>query len=380
MNRSTLYVAILCATFSGGAVTAGDLRRDGSFGFPQPQARVLCDEPGLRLSCWNDASHLYVQAVLWNDGDDAIGESADGRPIGDQGALRLDADADGKVTPQIDRDYYLNPWPSLPGLRYQIKLSASSSTGLMGDSKGRGAIRYLDAGDGKKVRVDSFVIPLAEIGRMPGQEVRIAYYGDSTHPQLTVNSVGYQGRGRYYPHNLPLDRFHTVTLTDRPAALDLAGVPDGRGDPCPLPRREVKAVPAVGAIPPEITAKDWLGTDGIPRLGDLRGKVVLVEFWATWCGPCVENIPHLNALHDANDAKGLRVVSLTDQSRQGIEPFLKRTPIKGIVGAGSESAAEYGVTAIPHTFLIGRDGKLLWHGNPSEGGLEKRVEEALARE
>ena len=86
-----------------------------------------------------------------------------------------------------------------------------------------------------------------------------------------------------------------------------------------------------------------------------------------------------HALHDANDARGFRVVSLTDQSCKGIEPFLQRTPIKGIVGAGSESAADYGVRAIPHTFLIGRDGKLLWQGNPSEGGLEERVEDALAR-
>ena len=47
-------------------------------------------------------------------------------------------------------------------------------------------------------------------------------------------------------------------------------------------------------------------------------------------------------------------------SRNGVEPFLKGTPIKGIVGVGSESASDYGVTAIPHTFLIGKDGKLLW--------------------
>jgi hypothetical protein len=51
-----------------------------------------------------------------------------------------------------------------------------------------------------------------------------------------------------------------------------------------------------------------------------------------------------------------------------------------MVGAGSESASDYGVTAIPHAFPIGKDGKLLWEGNPSEEGFEKRIEDALGRE
>jgi hypothetical protein len=115
-----------------------DLKREGAFGFPQPQAIVLCDEPELRVSSWNDTSHLYIQAILWKDGDDTIGESADGRPIGDWGVLSLDVDADGKATPQRDRDYNLNPWPSLPGLRYQVSVSEHAWTGLRGGLEGAG--------------------------------------------------------------------------------------------------------------------------------------------------------------------------------------------------------------------------------------------------
>jgi hypothetical protein len=64
----------------------------------------------------------------------------------------------------------------------------------------------------------------------------------------------------------------------------------------------------------------------------------------------------------------------------GVMLAWQHTPIKGIVGVGSESASDYGVTAIPHTFLIGRDGKLIWQGNPTEEGLEQRIADALGRE
>src|SRR4051794_30714268 len=103
MNLPLSILADLLVAAAGvtavGAEPPQDLKRDGAFGFPQPRSTVLCDEPELRVSCWNDAAHLYVQAILWKDGDDTIGESADGRPIGDWSVLSLDVDADGKVTP-----------------------------------------------------------------------------------------------------------------------------------------------------------------------------------------------------------------------------------------------------------------------------------------
>lgn len=365
-----------------GAAAAGtnrpDLRQEGAFGFPQREATVLCDTEALRLSAVSDGEHLFVQAVVWRDGDDTVGEAQDGRAIGDWSSLRVDADADGKATGQLDRDYSLNPWPVLPGLHYSVLFDDRGSSSLTADSKGRGAISYADVGEGRRVRVDSFLIPLAEIKRDAGQPVKLAYWGSSPTPKLVVNSVGFTRDKPYYAHSLPRESWHTLVLADRPLQIDVQAVPEGRGT-IALEAKEAKAAPETGAAPPEVTAGAWLNWTGKepPSLASLRGKVVVVEFWATWCGPCVEGIPHLNEVHDAFKGQGLVILSLTDQKQDHVEEFMTRKPMKFTVGVKSPTATEYGVTGIPHAFVIGRDGKLLWHGHPADNEFEETIRRAI---
>src|SRR5262245_6920754 len=209
----------LLAAVIGAMVAGADLKSDGAFGFPQKEAKVLCDTPELRVSAFSDAEYLYVQAVLWTDGDNTDGETDDGRAIGDWSSLMIDADADGKATGQVDRNYALNPWATSPGLHYSVVFDDRGTSGLTAASKGHGAGWYVTEGDGMRVRVDSYLIPLSELKRKPGEAVRFAYWGSSPHPDLTVNSVGFESKKKYYSHSLPRKDWHEFVLADRAAVV-----------------------------------------------------------------------------------------------------------------------------------------------------------------
>src|SRR5262249_44157714 len=138
--------------------------------------------------------------------------------------------------------YYLNPWPHKTGLFYGARLSGGAWTTLRQDLRSRGAIRYVAVEGGRKVRVDSMLIPLPGLGKKPGETLRLAYHGMSPHPRLIVTSVGYRPDAQekvYYAYNMPLEKYHTLTLAERFGGLDLKQVPDGRDDP-PLPRARAK--------------------------------------------------------------------------------------------------------------------------------------------
>ena len=104
------------------------------------------------------------------------------------------------------------------------------------------------------------------------------------------------------------------------------------------------------------------GLQGEVTLGSLRGKAVLVDFWASWCGPCRQSFPWMNGLQKRYGDKGLAIVAVNlDKDRELASHFLAEVPAAFTVAfdPSGKTAESYKVKAMPTTFLVSPDGKLL---------------------
>jgi len=99
---------------------------------------------------------------------------------------------------------------------------------------------------------------------------------------------------------------------------------------------------------------------------EYKGKVVLIDFWATWCGPCREELPNIKALYEKYHDKGFEVVGISiDQNRLAVEEYVDNFDVPWVTlhednGQGEQPTADYyGVFSIPTMILVGRDGKVV---------------------
>jgi len=112
-------------------------------------------------------------------------------------------------------------------------------------------------------------------------------------------------------------------------------------------------------LAPDFTLKTLDGQE--ISLYQLKGRVVLLDFWATWCGPCRESIPHLIQLYKTYRENGFEVIglSLDKGDADAVRSFAKSMDIPYPIAIASEEVVRnYRVTAIPTTFLIDREGKI----------------------
>ena len=115
--------------------------------------------------------------------------------------------------------------------------------------------------------------------------------------------------------------------------------------------------PLVGGPAPEITLKDLQGQE--MRLSDLRGKIVLLNFWATWCRPCKEEMPAMQASYDKLRGQGLVVLAVNEL--EDTEKFIEHVRKHGhtfpvVMDHDNVVANRYGVVGLPASFLVDRQG------------------------
>ena len=144
----------------------------------------------------------------------------------------------------------------------------------------------------------------------------------------------------------------------------------------------VSAAPAARKPAPDFTVKTLEGNS--LKLSSLKGKVVLLDFWATWCPPCRAEIPHFKELYSQYKGKGLEIIGLSiDQDGEAaVRPFAKENGINYPLAIGNQALTQVygGILGIPTTFLIDKQGKIAqkYIGYHEKEVFEKEIQALLA--
>ncbi len=124
--------------------------------------------------------------------------------------------------------------------------------------------------------------------------------------------------------------------------------------------------------------------EDVVALKQFRGRVVLIDFWASWCGPCRNPVGLLNHLHNGYGEKGLKILSINfGESREMAQRYVDANGIlyEALLDSKNTTLQAYGVRALPHFLLIGHDGIILWektgYVSADDEEIEREVKSAL---
>jgi cytochrome c biogenesis protein CcmG/thiol:disulfide interchange protein DsbE len=140
-----------------------------------------------------------------------------------------------------------------------------------------------------------------------------------------------------------------------------------------------KAPPGVSPDPPLAATFELPTSAGTVTLAGLRTQVVLVDFWASWCGPCRQSFPWLSTMSERYGGKGLVVVAINlDKDRDLAEKFLRELSPPFVVAFDPQgkTAEAFKVTAMPSSFLVSRSGRLVY----SHAGFDLRDTDAIEKQ
>jgi thiol-disulfide isomerase/thioredoxin len=153
---------------------------------------------------------------------------------------------------------------------------------------------------------------------------------------------------------------------------------NGNGQPVSEPQPSSTTVTLkIGDPAPAISTGKWIQGEPITQFE--KGKAYLIEFWATWCAPCIEIIPHLNTIHEKYKDKDLVVIGqyVSNKDTEKVAPFVAKMGTQMAYRIALDNFSEFergamaqnwgdasGQKSIPTVFLVGKDGKIAWIGHP----------------
>ena len=145
-----------------------------------------------------------------------------------------------------------------------------------------------------------------------------------------------------------------------------------------LPATAAWAGDSLGKPAPDFTLKSIKGEN--VRLAELRGDVVMLNFWATWCGPCRQEMPLLEKLSQRYRDLGFTLVGINvEEDASGMEKFLKDVPVSFTILRDGENkvAKQYGVDGMPSTVIIDRNGVVRYIHRGYKPGEEAQYEQQV---
>lgn len=122
----------------------------------------------------------------------------------------------------------------------------------------------------------------------------------------------------------------------------------------------------LGKAGPEFHVEEWISSQP-----EMDGKYLLVDFWATWCGPCIRAIPHMNELH-AEFKEELTIVGLSRESRSKVESMTSpKMEYYSAIDTEGQMGSFFKIRSIPHVVLMNPEGVVLYKGHPARLSASK---------
>lgn len=138
------------------------------------------------------------------------------------------------------------------------------------------------------------------------------------------------------------------------------------------------AMPAIGGKAPDFTLRSNTGKN--LKLSDYRGQVVMLNFWATWCAPCRQEMPQLNRLHEQYRKGGFVLLGVNVDDKPKVAEDLAqqlKVVFPVLFDADKQVSRRYDVDAMPSTLLIDRDGAVQFIHRGYRAGVEKQYEDKI---